>query len=450
MQEINDDEIDLGELFSALTSGWKAILIFTSAFFVVSAYYAMYGPEEKFESIAKIQFDEGSSRSQFADFSGIASLAGINMPKNLTSQVKLETRLTSRKFILDLDEKISLFSDNYLNPYINANVQNNSNLERLRSFMSDFLTGEDVLEDEKNTQVELNSKIEHAIVNNFRSNLRIDQNDGGLIKVFFKHTSPILSAEILNLAIGEAINQIDFEKKEAARVRLNYLEGELMRIQVELEAAVDAMQKYAVQYNVGSIQDLANSSLRTDNLRDELKVLHDTLSAINYLSSLESFKDKFINDARIAYPLIGTLDFRSRLNLTADINAWTKPSDNAFDAARIRVSGQIEDLKALISDLEKKARNTANEAKMFAELQRNVTVQETLYEVLIKQFESQSLTAGLPGKSVEFFDPAVPPIEKTEPKRSLIVALGLVFGLFLDLPLCWFALPIQELYTRRE
>ena len=176
--------LTLVNFFSALTSGWKAILIFTLIFFVVSAYYAMYGPEEKFESIAKIQFDEGNSRSQFADFSGIASLAGINMPKNLTSQVKLETRLTSRKFILDLDEKISLFSDNYLNPYINANVQNNSNLERLRSFMSDFLTGEDVLEDEKNTQVELNSKIEHAIVNNFRSNLRIDQNDGGLIKVF--------------------------------------------------------------------------------------------------------------------------------------------------------------------------------------------------------------------------------------------------------------------------
>ena len=31
-----------------------------------------------------------------------------------------------------------------------------------------------------------------------------------------------------------------------------------------------------------------------------------------------------------------------------------------------------------------------------------MAVQETLYEVLIKQFESQSLTAGLPGKSVEF------------------------------------------------
>ena len=57
-QEINDDEIDLGELFSALLSGWLTLFAFTLTFFIGSVYYALNGPEEKFESVAKIQFDE--------------------------------------------------------------------------------------------------------------------------------------------------------------------------------------------------------------------------------------------------------------------------------------------------------------------------------------------------------------------------------------------------------
>ena len=72
MQEINDDEIDLGELFSALLSGWITLFAFTLIFFIGSVYYAMNGPEEKFESVAKIQFNEGNSRSQFLDFSVIS------------------------------------------------------------------------------------------------------------------------------------------------------------------------------------------------------------------------------------------------------------------------------------------------------------------------------------------------------------------------------------------
>ena len=431
MQQINDDEIDLGEIFSALLNGWKIILIFTSFFLVGSLYYAMNGPLEKFESVAKIQLSEENSRPQFSEFGGIASLAGITLPSNSSDQLKLETRLTSRKFILGLDEKVNLFADKYLNPYQNKSVDDNFSFADLKLFVREFYRDKNGSNDAEKHQFDLKSKIEYEVVKNFRLNLRIEERDNGLLQVFFKHTSPIRSAAILNWALEEAINQIDYEKKEGARLSLNYLEGELMRIQEDLEAAIDAIQAYAIEYNIGSIKDLASSSLRADILRDELKVLRDTRLAIDFFSSLEIFTNRSISDARATYPFIGTLDFRSRLNLPADMNVWTKPSDDVFEAAQLRVSLQIEDLTALISGLEQKARNTANEAKMYGELQRNIKVQETLYEVLIKQFESQSLSAGLPGKSVEFFDPGVPPLEKIEPKRSLIVSLGLVFGLFL-------------------
>lgn len=427
MQEIDNDDIDLNEVFSALISGWKSLIMAVSFSFVGSVYYALNVPSEKFESFAKIQLSQVNNRSRFSDFSGIASLAGVSLPDTNGDQIQFETRLNSRKFILGLDQQLDLFSDEYLNP----NNEQNSKIAVLKAHFLALVRNDANTETQHYEHADLTSKVEYQVVRNFRSNLRIEERDGGLLEVFFKHTSPNRSAEILNVAIEEAIKQIDIEKKEAAWVRLDYLEDELTRIQEELEAAVDAMQKYAVEYNVGSIQDLASSSFRTDSLRDELKVLRDTRTAIEHLSLLDSFTSQHLSEARIKYPFIRTLDFRSRLSLPADINSWAKPSVNTFLRAQSRVTGQIEDLTALISDMEKKARNTATEAKMFGELQRNITVKETLYEVLIKQFESQSLSAGLPGKSVEFFDPGVPPLEKTEPKRALIVSMGLVLGLLL-------------------
>jgi hypothetical protein len=54
-----------------------------------------------------------------------------------------------------------------------------------------------------------------------------------------------------------------------------------------------------------------------------------------------------------------------------------------------------------------------------------------LYEVLIKQFETNALTSGIPGEIATIYERAVPAVEKSEPKRSLIVALGLVLGTFI-------------------
>lgn len=436
MQENSDDEIDLGEVFSALVSGWKTLLFFTSIFFISSAYYAINVPIEKFESVATIQLSNANG-SKFSRLGGIASLAGISMPTGSSEQITLETRLNSRALILGLDEKVRIFSDEYLNPYLNQNAEadDNPSFGNLKSIVLSLLINEETFTDEvteeKDKFASLSSKIEHEVVKAFKSNLRIEELDSGAFKVFFKHSSPIRAAEILNAALEEAITQIDLEKEEAARANLNYLEGKLTSIQKDLEAAVDAMQKYAVEYSLGSIQDLASSSFRTDSLRDELSVLRDTLIAIDYLRTSNSFNKDYLSKVRTKFPFIGTLDFRSRLNLPADINAWTKPTDNEFESAKVRVSIQIEDLTALVSDLEKKARSTANEARMFSDLQRNVKIQETLYEVVIRQFESQSLSSGFPGKSVEFYDRGVPPIYKVEPRRSLIVAIGLVLGFFM-------------------
>ena len=89
VQEINDDEIDLGELFSALLIGWITVFAFTMIFFLGSVYYALNGPEEKFESVAKIQFDEEVLLNP-ENYNGIIAIKlGYGSVKNLSEKYEL-------------------------------------------------------------------------------------------------------------------------------------------------------------------------------------------------------------------------------------------------------------------------------------------------------------------------------------------------------------------------
>ena len=76
---------------------------------------------------------------------------------------------------------------------------------------------------------------------------------------------------------------------------------------------------------------------------------------------------------------------------------------------------QVDDLTATISDLESKAHT--DQAATFARKERCEST-ETLYEVLIKQFESRSLTSGIPGKTAQFFERAKPALDKSEPSAQ--------------------------------
>ena len=119
MLEIEDtaDEIDLREMFSALLGGWIIItssaLIFTS----MAIYYALFIARKDF-STAKIEFLLQSNQSSMGSLGGLASLAGVSLPSNANVSVKLQPRLESTAFILELNDMVNLFSDPYFNPFI--------------------------------------------------------------------------------------------------------------------------------------------------------------------------------------------------------------------------------------------------------------------------------------------------------------------------------------------
>jgi uncharacterized protein involved in exopolysaccharide biosynthesis len=63
---------------------------------------------------------------------------------------------------------------------------------------------------------------------------------------------------------------------------------------------------------------------------------------------------------------------------------------------------------------------------------RQLKYNETLYELLVKQFELAKLDEARDAVVLQVIDQAVPPERKSRPKRALIVLLATVMALFLS------------------
>ena len=137
-----------------------------------------------------------------------------------------------------------------------------------------------------------------------------------------------------------------------------------------------------------------------------------------------------MDETRDLYPFVTSLEFRRLLLLGPNIGRWQRPDDEILLSAQENLAAQISDLDLLIREGNVRAERAADQAYELALLERNVKVKETLYEVLVKQFEANSLKSGLPGKVARIYERGVPAVYKSEPNRKLIVALGLVLGSF--------------------
>jgi tyrosine-protein kinase Etk/Wzc len=81
---------------------------------------------------------------------------------------------------------------------------------------------------------------------------------------------------------------------------------------------------------------------------------------------------------------------------------------------------------------------------------RNVKYQETLFELMAKQVEMARLDEAKDGANIQVLDAAIPAENKSEPKRALIVLLGLMAGGFIGVLLALIRKAIQISANNKE
>ena len=429
-EHIEDDEIDLAELFSTLLHGWLTITTAALLSVAFAAYYALFMVPERFESRAIFAINSSTPGLNLGELGGLAALAGFNLPGGGSETQRVEEQITSRDFLLEIADELGLFR----NPDYNTSIGSDENRFELASVFEKYFP---LLSNKKqqeggglNSAPQDDSLAQHQIIEKLRENLQIQSSSGDAVIVSYIDTDPTLASNIVNNTLDKLLQEIEALEKADTRAKLDYLERELLRVQSELESSAENLQAYALSSNLRSVQELAQSSVALENLRDQRDDLSETKVIFERLAAEDTWTPAFLTELRVSYPRLTSLVIRRPMSLGANLNTWQKPSSATLSNAILEVERALSDLEAVILQRQREAQDAADQAMTLAKLERNIKVKETLYEVLIKQFETNALTSGIPGEIATIYERAVPAVEKSEPKRSLIVALGLVLGTF--------------------
>ena len=116
---LEDDEIDFGEMSAALWSHKLLITLFTGLSIFLAGYYAITA-EKKFTAKSVFQIEQSDSSSGFnlsGELGALATLAGFSGAQLTSSTDILLERAKGREFIIDMQKKFSIDRDLYFNTY---------------------------------------------------------------------------------------------------------------------------------------------------------------------------------------------------------------------------------------------------------------------------------------------------------------------------------------------
>ena len=421
---LEDDEIDLGELFAALWSHKFLIILFTGLSIFVAGYYAITA-EKKFtaKSIFQIEQDGSSSGSNISqDLGALTSIVSLyGMQTDSRTDVLLE-RVAGREFIIDMKAKFSIDRDLYFNTY-DPDYKDPLWKAKIKKIIG-----------WQTTELEKNAIIENNVLINYRQNVVFDSTGGGTIEISVTHIDPEKASYYANGFMEEIRQMVENESNTSKALRLNYLSETLADALQDMENAQENLKNYALENSAMAQENFISDSLKLDQIRMEqrkVQEISDLLSIIeNFIKSgnLDSGSYKAL---RSSHPLVDDIEFRRILGMSETISAWTWPDIDTIDAVSATLKDRIKRLDVDISNIEENAQIYAKSAEDLAKYTRDAKIAEATYSVLIEQVKSQTLAAGFKPETFKVFEYATPPLSPSSPKRNLMLALGSAIGLFI-------------------
>lgn len=418
-----EDEIDLKELFSTLWA-YKFFIAVVSLFFLVAS--AFYASRIERVYVAQSIFSLGEadqSASLLGSLGGqlgpLSALAGL--PSGGGGVATLVERVNSRGFILEVVDDLDLQDDQVFNSYKpdDADPAWKAAIKSLLGMGNAEIDGE-------NAQI-------WDIVETYQELIVISATDAGALEVSVTHRVPERAARIANFLASKIIAMENQENLDSIDRKLQYLSQTLADALQDLETAQNALKQYSLANSTQAVESFAVGSVLLDDMRAQRKKSADDLAAIAALKAILAEGSPTLEDyeqLREAFPEVDQAGFRRILGLSEVTSAWSWPSINTVLQVEASIQDRLASIDREIQELSDEAKRYASSAEELAQLTRNLKIAEAAYTVLIEQVKTQSLVAGFQPEDSRILAAADVPITPSAPKVTLILALGLVLGLF--------------------
>jgi len=227
----DDDEIDLRELFNALWTAKKLIILITAIFAIGSVVYSL-SLNDYYKSESIFLARSASGNQGLSQYSGLAAMAGITLPSSSGEDkaAQMMELIKSRKFVKHL-----MTFENILPSILAAKSYNNSTQELLfnqKLYESETKTW-------KNNEIPSYLKAHKAYI----GMLSIAQDKKtGFISINIEHISPVFAKDFLELIIRESNELIRKKDMEESKQGLEYLTSELSKTPfVAIKESINAL-----------------------------------------------------------------------------------------------------------------------------------------------------------------------------------------------------------------
>ena len=413
----NDEEANLRELAAALLSEWKYIAVSCAICVSLSVLYAV-NVKPTFDARAVFELKSSGGAGIPSEYSGLASMAGISLGDKKSKGVF--DRLVGRDFILRLSSDVNLVDDPYFNPQDDASF---FSLARIKSALG--MIAED----------DVSSDTYDDVVLSYAKSVKVRETKNGSIEVTVTHPDAKRSAIIANAIVARVVRELSEEEKSTQSEELAYLSERLADALSEMEATKKSVADFALANSLSSPSALAARSELMFELREDLRRTKEMAVAVGDLSKTMSSPATLTHadyaHLKITSPIIDDVDFRRLIGVPEALDAWSWPPKERLGDFQSTLADRIARIERSIQDFRKEAEIYASSSERLATLQREATVSEATYNVLIEQVKAQSLIAGYQGETALFYQSATPPEIAAAPKKKLIVALGIAVGLII-------------------
>ena len=419
---MDSDEIDLGELFWTLWAHKLVIVVVTSLGVFGSGYYALTADKVYSASaVFSIDDEQGKGFSLGGELGGLVALAGINSGGKGGAAATLE-RFNRREFILEANDALQFENDPNFNTY-NADA-----VDPLWKRLIKQAIGWQKSQQTKDAIVEQN------IIKNYGALVKLSETKSGALELTVTNSNPEAAARYANTLMSMVATLVDKEREQADADRLAYLSDILAKSLSDVEKSQEDLADFSMKNGVSPEQNLISESSNLDRMRREKLDAEAFIGAISALSTIVDANDTSpasFARLRMDHPVVDDVRFRRIVGLSETINSWEWPSKASLAQVSSTLSNRLKRLEVELNELVNRAADTADRVEKLADLKRKATIAEATYRVMIEQVKAQTLSTGYKPETFKVYEYAVPPITPSAPKRSLIVALGLVLGLFL-------------------
>jgi capsular exopolysaccharide synthesis family protein len=307
--------------------------------------------------------------------------------------------------------------------------------------------------------------LQGRLLNVFKKHLRAEVvRDSRVLEVSFESTDAALAARVANALVSNYVEYNFRTRYDATRQASGWMEQQLEELKAKVEKSQQALVEYERQnsiVNVGEKQNVAEQRL-ADLSKDLTEAQSDRAQKEAIYELVRNNEDQVALVAENT--LLQRLEEKYADLKSQHVEALNQYGPNFPKVIRIRE--QIEEIQSLINRernrIVARIRNDYNAAvgrekllslsvaKQKAEvgrlnqsliqhniLKREFETNQELYDNLLKRLKDATVSAGLRATNIHVVDQALIPATPVRPNKLLNIAIGLIVGLILAVPLAF-------------